>query len=92
MIVNNDPNHMLLIAIRDELTDNTRKTNQILQAFPAGDIDGHRRYHESVIEWRELRNKMVREALIHAAKASTLGALGWLAYAVWQSVKISIKQ
>jgi hypothetical protein len=87
-----DPNHVLLIAIRDELTENTRKTNQLLQAFPSGDIDGHRRYHESVIEWRELRNKMVREALIHAAKAGSLGAMGWLAYAVWQSFIITVRQ
>lgn len=90
--MNNDPNHALLIAIRDELTENTRKTNQLLQAFPAGDIDGHRRYHESVIEWRELRNKMVREALMKVAQAGTLAAFGWLAFAVWQSIKLSVKQ
>ena len=33
-----------------------------------------RRYHESVIEWRELRNKVVRECLVKAAQATTLGA------------------
>lgn len=88
----NDPNHALLIVIRDELAENTRKTNQLLQAFPSGDIDGHRRYHESVIEWRELRNKMVREALVKAAQATTLGALGWIALAIWKSFLITVKQ
>lgn len=90
--MNTDPNHALLIAIRDELSDNTRKTNQILQAFPAGDIDGHRRYHESVIEWRELRNRALKEALVHTAKMGSFGALGWLAYAAWKSFLITVKQ
>lgn len=87
-----DPNHTLLLAIRDELAANTRKTDQLLAAFPAGDIEGHRRYHEAVIEWRELRNKMVKEALIHAAKAGSLGALGWVGYAVWKSFLLTVKQ
>lgn len=88
----NDPSHALLLTIHDELAENTRKTNQILQAFPAGDIDGHRRYHESVIEWRELRNKMVREALIKVAQAGSVAAFGWLALAIWQSFKLTVKQ
>lgn len=64
----------------------------LLSGFPANDIDGHRRYHEAVIEWRELRNKMVKEALIKAAQASAVGALGWVAFALWQSIKLSVKQ
>lgn len=81
-----------LAATRLELAANTRKTEQVLNAFPSGDTDGHRRYHESVIEWRELRNKVVKEALIHAAKAGSLAAFGWIAYAIWQSLKITVKQ
>lgn len=88
----NDSNHDLLIAIRDELASNTRTTEKLLQAFPAGDIDGHRRYHEAVIEWRELRNKLVREALIKVAQAGSLAAFGWVALALWQSFKLTVKQ
>lgn len=58
--------------------------------FPGGDPDSHRRYHESIIEWRELRNKMVREALIQAAKVGGVGALGWFAYAAWTALKMEI--
>lgn len=95
-----DPNHLtLLTAIRDELAAtrielaaNTRKTDQLLAAFPAGDIDGHRRYHEAVIEWRELRNKLVREALIKVAQAGSVLAFGWVAVAIWQSFKLTVKQ
>lgn len=60
------------------------------EGFPDGDPDSHRRYHESIIEWRELRNRMVREALIKAAQAGAVGALGWIAYAVWTAFKMEI--
>ncbi len=74
------------------LADNTAKTEKLLTAFPSGDCDGHRRYHESVIEWQELRNKMVREALIKAAQGSGLVAFGWVAMALWQAFKLTVKQ
>jgi hypothetical protein len=68
-----------------------RATNErLLSGFPAEDVEGHRRYHESVIEWRELRNKMVREALVNVAKAGTLAGLGWLVLAVWQAFKVTV--
>lgn len=63
---------------------------RLLSGFPADDVEGHRRYHESVIEWRELRNKMVREALVNVAKAGTLAGLGWLALAIWKAFQISV--
>lgn len=81
-----------LAATRAELAANTRKTDQLLAAFPDGNIDGHRRYHESVIEWRELRNKIARESLIKAASAGAVGGLGWVAYALWKSFLITVKQ
>lgn len=65
---------------------------RLLSGFPADDVEGHRRYHESVIEWRELRNKMVREALLKVAGAGTLAAFGWLALAIWQSFKITVQR
>jgi uncharacterized membrane protein YebE (DUF533 family) len=58
---------------------------KLLAGFPSGDVDGHRRYHEAIIERMELRNRMVREALIKAAGSGALAGLGWLAYAVWQA-------
>lgn len=63
---------------------------QILSAFPNKDLDGHRRYHETVIEWRELRNKIVRECLVNAAKAGSLIAAGWLLYAIFVALKMEI--
>lgn len=44
--------------------------------FVGGDPDGHRRYHELVIEEMEDRKKLRRELMTHIAKAATLSALG----------------
>lgn len=65
-------------------------TARLLSAFPAADVEGHRRYHESVIEWRELRNKLVREALTKMVGAGALAGLGWFVLAIWQAVKVSV--
>jgi hypothetical protein len=73
----------VLIEMRD---------SQRLSGFPGDDIDGHRRYHESVIEWRELRNKMVREGLIKVAQAGMLAGTGILVGVLWKALKISITQ
>lgn len=65
-------------------------TARLMTAFPAADVEGHRRYHESVIEWRELRNKLVREALTKMVGAGALAAIGWLALALWQAFKVTV--
>jgi hypothetical protein len=89
----------VLIEIRDGQVRLTERVAQaegaierLLSGFPADDVDGHRRYHESVIEWRELRNKMVREAMLKVAQAGALAACGWLALAIWKALKISVTQ
>ena len=63
---------------------------EIRSGFPGDDPDSHRRYHESVIEWRELRNKMVRESLLHAAKVGGFGGACWVAYALWTVFKMEV--
>ncbi|QJE03036.1 hypothetical protein HH212_26120 [Massilia forsythiae] len=67
-------------------------TNRLLSGFPANDVEGHRRYHESVIEWRELRNKLVREALTKAAGATVMAGLGWVLMALWQAVVTTVNK
>lgn len=94
----------ILAALRERDDQSRRQINSIIEAqrklqsdvtsisrgFPDGDPDSHRRYHESVIEWRELRNKMVRDALTHAAKVGGIGAACWVAYAVWTAFKMEV--
>ena len=87
----------IIKAVNDSRAEIEAKivTMQVKQArlflgFPDGDPESHRRYHETIIEWRELRNKMVREALIKAAQVGGVGAIGWVAYAVWQAIKMEL--
>lgn len=76
------------IMTRQETIEAEQK--RIRAGFPADDVDGHRRYHQAVIEWRELRNNMVRQMLEKMIGAGILGACGWLLLAIWQSFKITV--
>ncbi|WP_103035771.1 hypothetical protein [Castellaniella caeni] len=87
----------IIQAVRETTSDLEAKLagmqarqEQLFAGFPDGDPDSHRRYHESVIEWRELRNQMVKSALMQAAKVGGLGAIGWIAYALWTALKMEI--
>lgn len=93
----------ILTEVLMEMRDNQRdlfaklaeiqdSNDKLMSGFPAMDVDGHRRYHESVIEWRELRNKLVREALQKMIGTGALAAAGWLLLAIWQSFKLTVKQ
>lgn len=78
------------LVARDIERDATLK--QLLSAFPGTDTEGHRRYHQAVIERMELRNKIVREALVKAAGSGAIIGGGWVAYALWQAFKVTVKQ
>lgn len=73
-----------------QVADQQALIERALSGFPAADVEGHRRYHESVIERRELVNKMLRETLVNVAKTGTLGALGWLMLAAWKYFQITV--
>ena len=52
-------------------------------AFPGGDAEGHRRYHEETINVIEARSKFWKQMLFEVTKYGLFGVLGWLAYTVW---------
>jgi hypothetical protein len=79
-----------LDLLDDEFTSINSKLDNIMRGFPNGDADGHRRFHEAAIEWRELRNKMVRSALSEAAKVGGVAALGWVLYSLWIALKLEL--
>ncbi len=62
----------------------------LMSGFPDSDPGSHRRYHESVIEWRETRNRLVKEALANAAKVGGVAAAGWVVYALWIAFKMEL--
>lgn len=74
-----------------EKVDDVKSANErLLSGFPAADVDGHRRYHQSVIERRELVNKMLRETLVAIAKTGVMGTLGLLVAAAWKYFVMSV--
>lgn len=85
---------MILVVegVKQRDTEDRATIEKILAGFPAGDFDSHRRYHESAIEWRELRNKMVREGLIKVAQAGALAGALALAGVIWKAFKMSVIQ
>lgn len=81
-----------LEQVARKMTTLEEANERLFSGFPANDVEGHRRYHQSVIERRELVNKMLRETLVNIAKAGTLGTLGLLLAACWKYLKISVAQ
>lgn len=89
----------IIAALRETKGDVDRKMDEMInevkelrRGFPDGDPDAHRRYHETVIEWRETRNLMVKAALMHAAKVGGVAGAGWVLYALWTALKMEITQ
>jgi len=82
--------HKQIASVRDAQRSLKEEVQRIAKGFPDEDPDSHRRYHETVIEWRELRNKMVREALVNAAKVGGVAGLGWVVYALWTAAKMEM--
>lgn len=52
-------------------------------AFPGGDAEGHRKYHEETIYALEARSEFWKKMLFEITKYGLFGVLGWLAYTVW---------
>ncbi len=78
--------------VRDTQRDILQRLDLLSRAFPGGDHDGHRRYHEAVIERMELKNRLVRAALEKVIQAGALASCGWVAVAVWNYFKLSVHQ
>ncbi len=62
----------------DDVAHISRSVDEIIkkfdQAFPSADIDGHRRYHEAMIEDIEARKRLTQ-----AIKEKTISGLIWAA-------------
>jgi hypothetical protein len=53
------------------------------KAFPAGDPEGHRKYHEDEMKFMEARADFWKKMLFEVTKYGIFGVLGWLAYITW---------
>lgn len=75
----------------DEMTDEHEETkaelSRVAKAFPGGDTDGHRRYHETVVQMLEEKRR-----LRVAVQEKTISGLIWaglvgLATLMWHQIK-----
>lgn len=78
-----------LMGVVDKLDDRMLDAEKMIQklytAFPAGDVEGHRRYHD-----REIRRFDQRERLIAAIQEKTISGFIWsgivgLGFILWKS-------
>jgi hypothetical protein len=58
----------------DRMRDTEMAIQKLYSAFPSGDVDGHRRYHEAVIQSVIARNKLYTHLL-----EKGLGGILWAA-------------
>jgi len=82
------------VSIEKALAVNTQATTELghkidafINAFPEGDFEGHRRYHEEMIQQMEDRRKLRQEIIYHLAKSSTWAALVGLAVVLYNRFK-----
>lgn len=61
------------------------KLDQLMRGFPGGDPDGHRRYHEAMIERANARTEFLRKLTFELAKWGLLGFAAWCGHELWVS-------
>ena len=73
----------------DERFDSLEKT--LKSAFPNGDLEGHRRAHETVIAMADDRARLWKTVLEKTISGSIWAAVVLLAMALWEFIKDRIK-
>lgn len=63
------------------------RVDDLARGFPDGDWDGHRRYHEAVIQKMEARAKFYEDLRGELAKKGVWALIALLGVALWQYVK-----
>lgn len=70
-----------------KLDEVIRRVDDLHKAFPGGDWDGHRRFHETLIARAEARTKFYDDLRAELAKKGIWALLGLLGIALWQYIK-----
>lgn len=69
--------------LNEHVATDERILKDIYKSFPEGDIEGHRRYHEAVIENMQVRAELVRACLKAVASAGLITGIGFTVKALW---------
>lgn len=77
------------VAGLERVSDELRDIHQeLISAFPGNDVQGHRRYHDSVIAQLEQRTKMLQNLAQHLINALALSAVFAIGAAVWNYTSV----
>lgn len=64
--------------------------HRLMQAFPAGDPEGHRHYHDEQIKLIQARRELYQQILRELMKWGVLGVAAFIAYACYLYAKTLI--
>lgn len=70
-----------------KIVEAIRGIDELRKAFPDGDADGHRRYHESIIRKNEAREKFYDDLRAELAKKGLWALIAMVGVALWAFVK-----
>ena len=76
--------------IEAELQRQAAAAAAFVRAFPSGDLEGHRRYHELMIEDIQTRKRLIGAITEKALGGIVLGAVAFLAAAVMFYLKAQL--
>ncbi|MFM0432378.1 hypothetical protein PQQ75_25430 [Paraburkholderia aspalathi] len=78
-------------AVTDKKVDEAiRRIDDLHKAFPGGDWEGHRRYHETIIAKNEARANFYGDLRSELAKKGVWAVIVVLALALWQFFKTKV--
>jgi hypothetical protein len=67
-----------------------RRVDDLHKAFPGGDWEGHRRYHEELIRKMEARSEFYEDLRSELARKGIWAVLGLVGLAMWQYLKTKV--
>ena len=77
----------------NELSEDVKMLSEtVTKAFPAGDIEGHRRYHEVMIEDIESRKRLTQAIIEKTISGLVWAAVVGIGIAVWHELESLLKR
>ena len=80
-----------LQAVLRAIADLTEEVRRLRTGFPQDDADGHRRYHEEIMQAMADRRKLRQELIAHLLKTSSWAALAGVLWALWEHFISKVK-
>lgn len=87
-----DENKAAQADTAEKVEEAIRGIEELRKAFPEGDPDGHRRYHETIIRKNLAREKFYQELTAHLVKGGAWALLVFIAWASWLAIKSKVTQ